>query len=711
MSDEELTELFRLRPDAAYPLPPGFSSLAARLTLPGSLARAVRALTALELAALETAGDLGGELEPVPVQEIVETLPVPAERSHQALGRLRAAGLIFGTDMVRVTPGSLNALPPGWRVRDVVPEDVDKLIAQLSDAERAVLNTLARSGSVGTTRDAGPDAAPERPVPQLLAKGLLARMNASTVRLPRPVRDALRGTPPREYPLSPRELSASEEPNTGSAAATQGLEAVRTMRRLFTHLGTSPAPLNKDGSVGVRALAGLAKELEAPENEIALLITAGEAAGLIGRGEIDVDTNALAPTKDAPSWADARLADQWAILVAGWVASPWRTELLGERDAKGNPIRLLGQAMHSPDVRRARTLVLSEWCRTPGVPATVEGISHNLRYTAPVLSSGISDDLIRTFSDEAHFFGALAGGAASSVLAAVLAGEDAVAAATELVPDEVTYVIPQADMTILAPGPLAPDMHATLESFTALESPGLASVFRVREDSVRRALDTGRTPDELIAWLQEHSPAGVPQPLEFLIRDASRHLGQVRAGSAGSYIRSDDEGLIAEAASLLGGDLRQIAPQAAISPLPLTQLLGKLREAGMHPTAEDEMGATIHFAPEPVMVAATPSTIAREPRIDEAHLAKAVEAIRADSSSEAPSASQAEGHNDHLSVLQAAARAGKPVAIGYVNKNGTGNQVTVTPLSVSAGQVDALNEKTGAVVRIALPRITKVILA
>ncbi|SES33059.1 helicase-associated domain-containing protein [Corynebacterium cystitidis] len=727
MSDDELAELLRARPDTSFPLPPGVNSLTARLVLPGSISRAVRTLTALEIAVLEVAGDLGAELEPVDIEAIVDRVPVNSALAEEAVARLRAAGLMFGTaGHVRVTPGALGALPAGWRMQDTAPDKVDELVAGLDRQQRAVLETLAASGSVGTTRDAAIDADPSRPVPRLLASGLLVRVNSTTVRLPRPVRDALRGQTSPAYPLAPSprmSLEPTPNPRVDAAATAAGLEATRTMRRLIATLGRSPVALNKDGSVGVRALAGLSKELGVEACYVALLVAVGESAGIIGRGLIDDHTDGLAPTKDAPAWADARLADQWAIMLAGWLASPWQVEQLDQADEKGNPIRLLSGAMHTPAARGIRSLILTQFTRVAGHGLSRDEAVEDLSFTSPVVASGISGAVFDSVLSQAFVVGALAeaatsdatGWSASSALAALLDdGGDVAAATANLVPAEVSIVIPQADMTILAPGPLAPELQRVIESFTELESYGLASVFRVTEASVRAAFDAGRTPDELVGWLHEHSPGGVPQPMEFLIRDAARGYGQLQAGEAMSYVRSDDPALISQAAASLSDVLTLIAPQAAVSSLPLTALVSRLRNVGLHPTAEGADGATLAMAPEPVLVSATPSTLPKNTRVDEAHIAAAVAAIRAadaegaDDPATAQTTESAEA--DHVAVLQAAARGGRPVAIGYVNKNGKGQQITVTPLSVSAGQVDAINEKTGAVVRIALPRVTRVVL-
>ncbi|WP_018297620.1 helicase-associated domain-containing protein [Corynebacterium lubricantis] len=722
MSDTELGELLRNRPDLSVPLPPGVSSLASRITLPGSLARAIKDLSALEIAALETAGDLGAELTPVKAEAIVAKLPVSPALADEALRRLRAFALIFGTDSadtVQVTPGALGALPSGWRVLDSLPgtaEETTALIEQLDRPARAMLETLASSGSVGTTRDAAIDADPSRPIPRLIELGLLVRVNASTVRLPRPVRDIVRGETPRQFSLQPSSRiqggSKAPEPTEISliddAATAQGLDATRAMRKIVTRLGREPIALNRDGSVGVRALSGLAKELKVDESITALLITIGESAGLIGRGEIEADVDGLAPTREALEWADATLSDQWAIVLAGWMASPWQVHLLNEKDAKGQPIRLLAEAMHDPGTRRTRTLILQQLTRVPGTQLQRADIVEDLQFSAPLAASGISESALDAVLKQARLVGGVANNASSSALVSLLRGEDIAQATRALVPAEVSYVIPQADMTILAPGPLPPEMYNELEAFADLESPGLASVFRVTESSARQALDAGKQPREIISWLDSHSPTGVPQPMAFLIEDAGRNHGRIRTGEALSYVRSDDESLITRAAGLLGPELTVIATQAAVSRLPLSELLKRLRDFGLQPIAEDASGASISMAPEPTLVRSTPSTLLRDQTPSDTHVAEAVASIRA-SDSAAPAAPK-EHDGDHLSTLQAAARSSRQVAIGYVDKNGRGSQITVVPLSVTGGQVDGLNEKTGSVVRIALPRITKVIL-
>ena len=57
----------------------------------------------------------------------------------------------------------------------------------------------------------------------------------------------------------------------------------------------------------------------------------------------------------------------------------------------------------------------------------------------------------------------------------------------------------------MVPGPLTPELAEQVELIADLESGGAASVYRITEASVRRALDTGRSSSELITMLTAHS--------------------------------------------------------------------------------------------------------------------------------------------------------------------------------------------------------------
>ncbi len=666
MGDEELRVLIDARPDAFFPTPPTFGTLATRLSLPMSAQRALRQLTAADLAVLERLADAGAELEPVDATEYGNT------------SRLRSLALVYGhPGATRISPGTLSALPPGWRITDVAPEGVEEVVDKLAARERKVLQTLAFSGGVGTTKAAEPGS----PVAKLLDEGMLVRVDEHTVRLPRPVREVLHGQTPRVFPLAPPPEREVDQAAVDEAAASQGLEAVRQMRQLLMLLLEEPVALNKDGTVGVRARANMTKALGF---DPAFLVSVGDSAGLVGSGYED-DQEILAATRDALSWLDAILSDQWAILMAGWAACTWRTDI-DNIDAK-----IFSEEAHAPELRERRLMVLRNG-----------GDVRRMLFHEPLDGMLLPQSFVDMLAAEAAFVGALADGVPSSPARAMLAGEDIAAAARTLVPPPVDTLIAQADMTVLAPGPLKPEMSAFLARIAELESPGVASVWRITEAKVRSALDSGLSAEDITGWLERHVLGEVPQGVAFLVADIARNHGAIRAGSAMSYIRSEDPALIARAAEAVG--VRVLAPTVAVSELPLVKLMAALRAAGLQPTAEDATGATVSMAPEPVLVSPTPSHLPRPKTIDPAQAEQIIAHLR----SQEP---EGDAPGDTLETLRAAVRARRHVTLGYVDKHGRGRTITVLPLSVSAGQVDALDEASERVVRIALPRITKVVLA
>ena len=310
LEEEELATILRNRPDVLNPLPPSIAALATRLLLRTSIARALMNCTARQLAEIEAIAR-GGELEEV------EDLNPDITR------QLKERGLAYGN--ILIPPEVMPALPTGWSLLDQVqvsPED----IAELPDEERKVLETLSRSNGLGTTRDAAIDADPARPIPRLIAKQLLQRVDATTVRLPRAVHLALNGKPTAPIPVGDHRIPAAD-PKADDAGTAAGLSAVRGMQRVIDALGARPIELLKDKTVGVRQLTNLSKTLNLDEQELRRLIGLGMSARLLNRGEPkNFDGNFLAPTELSQDWLDANLAEKWQVLLEAWTTSTWTKE-------------------------------------------------------------------------------------------------------------------------------------------------------------------------------------------------------------------------------------------------------------------------------------------------------------------------------------------------------------------------------------------------
>ena len=674
LPDKDLRALLSNRSDVLSPAPKDFDALASRLTLPMHVADALAASNAEQLATLEDIAQRGGE-----IAMVEDTNPAITKQ-------LKERGLVFGdAPQVRIVTAVMGSLPTGWSLRNQVEFD-EKDLAALAPEERRVLDALSKSDGMGYTTDTEPDINSEDPAKRLLAKGFLERINAHSVRLPHSLARLLAGDTTPPIPTTPSGRAGTPEPDARAddAGAAAGLEAVRGMERLLELLGSHPVTLLKDSSVGVRPLNQLAKDLALEKEEVARLICLGHHARLLHRGEPDgLEGHFLAPTTGSQDWLEADLGEKWRILLDAWRTSPW---------ASWAETRVLAEDSLVRRLPRFRAFVLGVYAHS-AVALNDDEFWEELRFRSPLFASHTRTVTIEQLRAEAEWIGAIALGKATRVLG------DSAAAAT-LVPETVSEFNIQQDLTVLVPGPLEPGTHRTLTSLADLESPGLASVYRISEATIRRGMDQGLTAQEMTDFLEAHSPTGVPQALSFAIGDVAKRHGTLRSGPALSYLRSEDPALLELAVASVPG-LRLLAPTVAVSQLRVGELLEKLRTKGLSPTAEDESGASLAVAPEPYLLP-TPRTKPR--KREPASVDEAVQALR--QSAQNPSA-QKEEEPDPLTLARAAARFHADIVISYADKSGELRTVTVKPLSVEGGYIDALGA-AGKPVRFPVHRISSV---
>ena len=117
------------------------------------------------------------------------------------------------------------------------------------------------------------------------------------------------------------------------------------------------------------------------------------------------------------------------------------------------------------------------------------------------------------------------------------------------IPAETTSILIQDDHTIVVPGFLSPQHTDIMRRIATVESPGMATVYRISEESIRHALDTGLTATDIHNFLHDLSHIEVPQSLSYLIDDAARRHGALRVAPALSVVHSDDPALIRSAVS------------------------------------------------------------------------------------------------------------------------------------------------------------------
>src|SRR5262249_28121384 len=81
------------------------------------------------------------------------------------------------------------------------------------------------------------------------------------------------------------------------------------------------------------------------------------------------------------------------------------------------------------------------------------------------------------------------------------------------------------------------------------EASGTASVWRFAPGTVRRALDAGRTADDIVTELGAIAVDGLPQALSYLIHDTARGHGRVRIAPAACVIHGEEPALLTELAA------------------------------------------------------------------------------------------------------------------------------------------------------------------
>lgn len=134
---------------------------------------------------------------------------------------------------------------------------------------------------------------------------------------------------------------------------------------------------------------------------------------------------------------------------------------------------------------------------------------------------------------------------------------------SRMLPAEVDRIFLQNDLTAIAPGPLAPALDVRLRQMAAHESAAQASSYRFTAESISRALAAGETEESMLAFLQELSLTGIPQPLGYLVSQTAQRHGLIRVraeeGDGRTHVESADRNL-----------LETIAVDQALRPLGLT---------------------------------------------------------------------------------------------------------------------------------------------
>ena len=716
VDDAALLDLFTARPDLVTPVPPDIASLAVRACSTPSLARAIDSLNQWQFQVLEAAASLN---EPFLEKSVVTLTDKEAKTVLEHLVRI---GLVYPSDDGMRLPTQLRDVI-GIEPAGLGPASLAKLkLSDLEDAPADAKKVLERlvwgppRGSVGDIKNPGPG------VNWLLEKKFLVPLDQRTVVLPREVAIAMRGGKihKERFITQPELIGAKRDERQINLAAIANVSTVlRWVEELLNFWADEPADALRAGGLGVRDLKIISTHLGVDESCTAFVAELAYLASLIS---IDADDRIL-PSNKFDIWLMQTPADRWQMLASQWLITSRVSGLVGRVEAKN--VAALGPELDRVNAARVRALTLELLRENQGIAPDWNSFKEVLSWRAPVRrNSSLQEELAEWTLREAEWLGITGQGAISKFGAQFLNGDD-LSSINEDLPKTVDHILIQSDNTAIAPGPLEHEISQALAMMAEIESRGGATVYRFTESTIRRALDHGKTGDEIKTFLIKTSKTPMPQPLEYLIADVAKKHGKLRVGNTSSFIRCEDTALISQIMNdkkleILA--LRRIAPEVVICDVDATDAMRLLRECGYLPAAESANGMIL-MGPKTnrAMTKPRPPRVIGEVEIpDVESLKTAIRTLRTGEKSTYRQtrlrqvASEALGQlprttaNETMEVLNQFIIDQKTLSIGYADNNGGVTHRIIDPIRISAGALIARDHATGEVQSFRIPRITGV---
>jgi hypothetical protein len=654
-------------------------------------------------------------------------------RDDAALGRLLARR----PDLVHPVPSDMTALTTRATTGPSVSRCLDGLDALHLHVLRAAAElTVATSATADAIVLAA--ALPLPPEAEHPCRAALADLVDSALvwgasgclRAVHPVRDMVAAAPTPQWPppALPAKGSRHDQAEVDSQAALHARETLAQVHDLLDDWSVQPPSILRSGGLPLRDFGTARARLHADWPRVSLDIEVAHAARLFA--DDHEESPRWVPTDHYDAWLASDPAAQWIELVGAWLDLVRLPSMAHEKTQVLSPDR---DRRAIPGIRR-QVLALLAALPAGHAPSAAELIAV-LDDREPRRAGDLRRDAVAATLREAGELGVTAAGALSTAGRLLLAMPAADAAARRAqahrvsealvaaLPVDVDHVLIQADLTVVAPGPLVSPVARSLRLLADVESRGHGTVYRISEDSIRRTLDAGWDASSIHGLLAEISSTPVPQPLTYLIDDVARRHGAVRIGNALGYVRCDNpetlSALIADR-RLRALGLSRLAETVLISQAPAPELISALRAAGYAPAAESADGSVVIRRPEDHRTLArrpAPVTTRRLP--EDALIAAAVRTLRAaDRATADRRGSTVTGPasaSPRLASLSAAAivttlrsaiAERTPMWIGYADTDGTITEQIVDPIRIHAGVLTAFDHRTEQVRTFAVSRVT-----
>lgn len=301
-----------------------------------------------------------------------------------------------------------------------------------------------------------------------------------------------------------KEQAPFDQKLVDAQAGIAAFETVQALTELLIDLEQRFVREVGRASIGLPELKRLAVHLGRDVTYAKALYSLGQMAGLI-----TLSDKRWRVGSEYLTWLQQEPAERWLVL-----AKTWRM-LLGEQSAA--------------EFVNAKSLNVS------------------MKEIFPLANDGVASHMTRLVS-LAELIGLSSGNITSTWFTSLMQGDLKTAAKllTSALPKTQSKVIVQADLSIISVGPLPTKTELELRRFVETERIGVASTYRINTLSITYGLETGLTEASIRNLLAELSGAALPQPVDYLIREAASRFGRLvlTDGATGTLITSSDQVLL-----------------------------------------------------------------------------------------------------------------------------------------------------------------------
>lgn len=526
---------------------------------------------------------------------------------------------------------------------------------------------------------------------------------------------------PSRAAVSPHVSRETDPERIDRLAGDRGVLAVAEMREFLESLHEPVLTVTRDGRVAQRDLAAVAEKLKVSQSRVAMWLELGWLAGLLGPAG-----DAVRVTEAGRRWCAEELSTAWPVLVQTWW---WSDRDWGAFDhEEAERPHVFGDSHLSSAAASVRRLCLEVLSEVP--PGTsVDNLAEVIVDRHPLSWGGLMSQrlgaLLAAACAQAEMLGVTALGALSCIgralgpdtakvdVAQPNAAEDLVEMAASILPQLTDRILVQADHTIIAPGPLQPQLADQMRQFADVESVGGATVYRLTAGSIGRALTAGLTSAEILGLLTAHSDVPIPQPVAYFVEDVCQRHGRVQVGATSSYLVTEDAATMTAVMAALGDStaaVERLCDTVVVSHGDPAALVAAARTAG-YP-------ALVRSAGEPttLTIAPVPSPPAVVQGIPATRLSAAADILLADG---APQVQLAEVdvpevprmHSAQiLAVATRASQRGCRLWVCYATNAGATTTRLVSAVVVGSGVIEGFDLERGKVHKFALPRILGVVM-